>query len=186
MIVLSIDVGIVNIGVALLQKKTNKIRVLFADKFSIVKKAKDLKETSVTDKIFELFFIENKRLVSMCDFAVIEVQMKPKYKILQYSLGAFFKAFNTPCFYVSPRKIKTFYKFGKSNRKTAVKGKAKNHSANKREAVAIAYKHFPEIMSALDIKKQDDVADALLQGQFVLESNFVQQNKILKRRKVKK
>lgn len=171
--VLSIDVGIVNVGCALMNAKTGEIG--FANRITLAPSMKAMaKEAEITPRVYKLFFKEFRPLVDKAALVIVEQQMKTKCKLIQYSIGAICMAIDKPYRYIGPRSIKAFYGTGKTSRKgtgSAVKGTKNNHAANKKAAIALAMKKWPRIMSKIDKKKQDDVADALLQASWFRESN---------------
>lgn len=174
--VLSIDIGIVNIGVVMFNVKTGAIA--YADKIGLVPSMKMLKsESELTPRIYHVFFSNKSAIRPLIDksrLVLIENQMKSKQKIVQYSIGAFCLAHNKHYRYISPRPIKIFYGSGKASRngtKDAVRGSKKNHGANKKAAVELATRKWPILMSKIDHKKRDDVADALIQASWFSESS---------------
>jgi hypothetical protein len=173
--VLSIDVGIVNVGVALMNAKTGQIA--FADRLSLAPALRAMsKESEITPRVFKLFFDEkspHRRLVDMARIVLIEQQMTSKQKLIQYTIGAYCLMLNKAYRYVGPKSIKAFYNTGKFSRKKAgksVRGRKENHAANKKAAIALAKQKWPSVMARVDSKKQDDVADALLQASWFRES----------------
>jgi Holliday junction resolvasome RuvABC endonuclease subunit len=171
MLLFSIDVGIVNIGVAMVDSETKKI--VYADKIQLASKAKLIKNmTQITNDTYQLLFSTTSKynaMIQKSSIVLIEQQMKNRLTNIQMTIGAFCKSIQKPFVYVSPRSVKTFYKLGKPSRKQKESKKA-SHTANKKAAVQYVRKRWPEIISSFDSSKQDDIADAILQAMWYIES----------------
>jgi hypothetical protein len=174
--VFSIDVGIVNVGAALMNAKTGD--VAFADRLQLAPSLRAMaKESEITPRVFKLFFDEGspyRRMIDKARIVLIEQQMTSKQKLIQYTIGAYCLMLNKPYRYVGPKSIKAFYNTGKFSRRAAgkaVRGKKENHAANKKAAIALAKAKWPSIMAGVGSKKQDDVADALLQASWFREAH---------------
>lgn len=170
--VLSVDPGIVNVGCALVNAKTGAVG--FVNRLTLAPSLKAMnKESEITPRVFKLFLKEYRSLIDRAAIVLIEIQMKTKMKLIQYTLGAFCLSINKPYRYIGPRSIKAFYNTGKFSRKgtgDAVRGKKNNHAANKKAAIRLAFQKWPALMAKIDKKKQDDAADALLQAEWFRES----------------
>ena len=157
MIVLSIDPGLVNVGCAILDVAENKI--LFADKIHFALSMKEHRKTgdaAIVSRVHSALFGHNskiKKLIKKVDVVLIEIQMKPLYKIIQHVIGALFYDKNVETIHVAPTRIKRHFKTS-----------CKSHKENKKAAIKKATELFPKLMSSLNAKKKDDVSDALLQG----------------------
>lgn len=170
--VLSVDPGIVNVGVALVNAKTGAVG--FVNRLTLAPSMKAMaKESEITPRVFKLFLQEYRPLLDRAAIVLIEQQMKTKMKLIQYTLGALCMAINKPYRYIGPKSIKAFYNTGKFSRKgtgDAVRGNKSNHAANKKAAIKLAFSKWPAIMAKIDKNKQDDAADALLQASWFSES----------------
>jgi Holliday junction resolvasome RuvABC endonuclease subunit len=169
MLVLSIDPGLVNIGVCLMD--TNEKQILYADKVHICTRMKDLMtESEIIPRVYECFFTGKiGKMLDLADIVLIEQQMKRKFLLIQYTIGAICFEKHKAYEFVSPKRIKTFFHSGKQSRKQNgknVKGKFNNHAENKKTAVAIATYYYPQFMLRVNSKKRDDVADAILQARW--------------------
>jgi hypothetical protein len=176
MYVFSIDPGLVNIGVCFYD--TTEQRIIFADKVQMVTRMKDLKtESEIIPRVYKLFFTGKMwEMIRTSSVVLIEQQMKKKFSLIQYVLGAicFEKEINYK--FVSPRAVKTHFGSGKTARagtRAAVRGNKNNYSANKKAAVALATTMFKPFMAKLSVTKRDDVADALLQAKYFADKENI-------------
>ena len=185
MLVFSIDPGLVNLGVCFYDAVDNN--VLYADKVQLTAKMKDLKtESEIIPRVYKVFFTGKLwDMIKDADIVLIEQQMKKKFFLVQYVLGAICFEKHIAYEFISPRSIKSHFQSGKVSRKgtsAAVRGKKSNHAANKKQAVALALELFPKFMGRVTSKKRDDVADALLQAKWYADTKV---NKVRKKRKRK-
>lgn len=175
-LIFSIDIGVVNVGVALYNKKTKKI--MFADKLSLAKTLRHVQEESeYVPRVYALFFdpfaSKCRKMIDSSSIVLVEKQMTTRMINIQHIISGFCVRFNINYKFVSPRSIKAFFKTGSYSRKlngTNVKGVKNNHSANKKLAVAKANELFPEYMDKVNASKKDDVADAILQAVWYAEA----------------
>jgi hypothetical protein len=175
-LIFSIDPGVVNIGVCWFNATKNKI--LFADKVQIAPRMKDVKnESEIIPRIYKLFFIGKiYEMIKVSNVVLIEQQMKRKFLLFQYSLGAILFEKNIDYVFQSPRSIKTQYSIGKTARKKAgksVKGVKNNHAANKKAGIDLISKLYPKFMNKVNLKKRDDIADAVLQARYYTEKHKI-------------
>lgn len=178
-LVFSIDIGVVNVGVLLYDKKKNKI--LFGDKLSLASSLRSVRsEYEYVPRVYKLFFDQFtskcRKMMDKSCVVLIEKQMKTRMINIQHIISGFCVRFNIKHRLVSPRTIKAFFKIGSKSRKddgTYVKGVKENHSANKKLAIIKASELFPSYMNSLSSSKKDDVADALLQAIWFSKSGDV-------------
>lgn len=169
-LIFSIDIGVVNVGIVLLHKKTRKI--IFGDKVSLAPSLKSVKsEYEYVPRVYKLLFdpytSKLRKYIDRASVVLIEKQMKTRMINIQHIISGFCTRFNIEYKFVSPRSIKAHFGIGAFSRKsngTVVKGVKENHSANKKLAVAKATELYPGFMRELSSSKRDDVADALLQA----------------------
>jgi len=167
--ILSIDPGIVNIGACLFD--TDNDEVLWADKVQLCVRMKDMKtEAEIIPRVYKIFFTDKIfQMMKNVDIVLIEQQMKKKFFLVQYVIGAICFEKGIDYKFVSPRSIKTHFQSGKTSRQksgTSVRGAKNNHAANKKTAIALATQLFPRFMLKVHVKKRDDVADAILQAKW--------------------
>ena len=171
MIILSIDPGLVNMGVCLFD--SDNFKILYANKISLSANQKVFKkegEHSLVDKILYLFTESAfKKYFEKAEIVIIEQQMKRTMLLVQYIMKTHCQTIKKECKIISPRSVKAKYKIGKNARKgtgAAVRGKKSNHSANKKMAIHFAKQMFPTFMSTVSVQKEDDIADAVLQAAY--------------------
>ena len=168
--VVSIDVGIVNIGFCFYDYATGE--VLFADRLTLAPSLKALKSDSeIIPRVFKLFFDDSvspyKKMINSSRIVLIENQMKARMKIIQHVIGSLCFASNVDYKMVAPQSIKAHFNTGSYARKkagTTVKGKKNNHRENKKMGIAKAEELHPKLFSKCSKAKKDDIADALLQA----------------------
>jgi len=172
-LVFSIDPGLVNVGVCLYNATQDTI--VYANKVQLTPSMKEMKtEAEIIPRVYKLFFQGPlKEMIDKASIVLVEKQMKRKFYLVQYVIGAV-------CFheakeyrFVCPRSVKTHFKSGKLSRKisgTSVKGSKKNHTENKKTAVELATKLFPAFMQKVTAAKRDDVADAVLQAKWYADA----------------
>lgn len=180
MLIFSIDPGIVNIGACLFDSVTGEI--VWADKVQLCARMKDMKtEAEIIPRVYKIFFTEKiYSMIQSAGIVLIEQQMKKKFFLIQYVLGAICFEKNIEYKFVSPRSIKTHFKSGKTSRKktgTSVRGAKNNHAANKKTAIALATHLFPKFMLRVNVKKRDDVADAILQAKWYADKHIIKKDK---------
>lgn len=161
--IFSIDPGIVNIGVACYNGTTKEI--LFANKLSIAPSLKAMaSDGEYIPRIYKLFFDEKspyRKMINNSKVVLIENQMTARIKIVQHVIGALCFEKGMEYEFVAPQSIKAHFKIGSRARLTKgirIKGKKKNHGANKKMGIVKAKELFPKYMSELSVSKQDDVA----------------------------
>lgn len=170
MLILSIDPGLVNMGVCVFD--TEQYKIVYANKVSLSPTQKVFKkegEHTLVDKIYYLFLEckDFKHHFENADIVLIEQQMKRTMLLVQYVMGSICKSLHKEYKFITPRSIKTMFKTGKTARKgtsSAVRGKKNNHAANKKMAIAHAEKMFPAFMRTVSAHKKDDISDAVLQA----------------------
>jgi len=182
MLIFSIDPGIVNIGACLFDTSDNK--VIWADKVQLCAKMKDMKtESEIIPRVYKVFFTDKIfEMIQAADIVLIEQQMKKKFFLIQYVLGAICFEKGIDYKFASPRSVKTYFKSGKTSRKktgTSVRGSNSNHAANKKTAIELATKLFPSFMLRVNVKKRDDVADAILQAKWYCDKYIIKKSKKL-------
>ena len=168
--VVSIDVGIVNLGFCCYDYSTGE--VLFAERLTLAPSLKALKSDSeIIPRVFKLFFDDDnspyKKMINSSRIVLIENQMKARMKIIQHVIGALCFAANVDYKMVAPQSIKAHFNIGSYARKKAgksVKGKKNNHRENKKMGIAMAEKMHPQLFAKCSQSKKDDIADALLQA----------------------
>lgn len=174
--IFSIDPGIVNMGAACYNGVTSDI--LFADKLTLAPSLKSLdNEAEIIPRVYKLFFDDinspYKKMIDNSKIVLIENQMRRKMIIIQHVIGAICFEKNIKYEFVAPQCIKTYFNTGKkarANKGVVIKGKKKNHGANKKMGISKAEELFPKYMAKLSVSKQDDVADALLQALWYYET----------------
>ena len=175
-LIFSIDPGLVNIGACWFNATTNEI--IWADKLQIVPQMKHLKnESQIIPRIYKLFFTGKiYEMIKESNVVLIEQQMKRKFLLFQYTLGAILFEKSIDYIFQSPRSIKSQFSIGKTARKKAgksVKGSKNNHAVNKKAGIDLVSKLYPKFMSKVSLKKRDDVADAILQARFYTEKHKI-------------
>lgn len=175
--IFSIDVGIVNMGVALLNGVTKEI--IFADKVSLASRLKEIKSDSeLLPRIKTCFFKEGSKMNKMVqesDVVLIECQMKRKMIIIQHIIATICSERGKMFYFVNPSCIKRHFGTGFHARRqkgVVVKGKKTNHKLNKKSAITMASSLYPTFMKSLTVSKRDDVADALLQARWFAEKKI--------------
>ncbi len=170
MIVLSIDPGLVNVGVCVFD--TNKNKILFADKLHIASSLKEHKksgETALVSRVNDTFFSKKsliKEHLKDIEVCLIETQMKTLYKMISQVISAFCFSKKITVFHVSPRSVKRHFKTS-----SGLKTSSKAHGKNKKLAIKKAELLFPKFMSKIkNTKKKDDISDALLQAKYFAEN----------------
>jgi hypothetical protein len=158
--VASIDVGIVNIGFALL----NDSRIVFADKIQLHPKGRGkgkLKEAEIIEKVNKLFFeSEIRKFVEESDIVLIENQMSRTNLIIQHVIGALLFGKGKPFKFVRPHDVKRQFDISTGS-----------HYSNKKAAVKYATSRYPDFFSTLAVDKKDDVSDAVLQALYWVEKH---------------
>lgn len=168
MYIFSIDPGIVNLGVCFFNGSTNE--VIYADRVQLAPRMKDMKcESEIIPRVYKVFFTGKLwEMIKASDIVLVEQQMKKKFFLVQYTIGAILMEKCIDYKFISPRTVKTHFGSGKTARKKStgktVRGAKVNHALNKKAAIIIATDLFPRIMGPLPQKKRDDVADAILQA----------------------
>ncbi|GBG28601.1 Hypothetical Protein FCC1311_048222 [Hondaea fermentalgiana] len=181
MIVLSVDPGVVNIGVCVMD--TDARRVLYADRLCFAKRMRDVPEGKMVERIEELFFHPSSRAPGLgkhlprVQVVLIEQQMKRRFLIFQHALAAFARAKGLKYQFVSPTSVKRHFKIahhaspakkGKTRKVVTAEQKLLNYEANKRGAVEVLRAQFPEAVERARMAmgsarvKVDDLADAVL------------------------
>lgn len=173
MLIFSIDPGLVNVGACLYDSTESKI--VWADKVQLTPRMKDLKtEAEIIPRVYKLFFMgELWEMIKSADVVLIEQQMKKKFLLIQYVIGALCFERNIDYKFVSPRSVKVHFKSGKASRKKegkSVRGAKNNHAANKKAAIKLATALFPEFMLRVTATKRDDIADAVLQAKWFVDN----------------
>lgn len=166
-LIFSIDPGVVNLGVTWYDYSNRKI--LFADKVMLAPKLRAIKSDSeIVPRVFKLFFYGNlRKMIEKSKVVLIECQMKTKMKIIQHSIASFCFAFNFDYEMLGPKSVKSHFDTGAFARKKigkSVKGTKNNHAANKKMAISKVNELYPELFKKVNKKKQDDIADSLLQA----------------------
>ena len=141
MLVLAIDVGIVNLGVAVLETTTGKFE--HVGKVSLFPRLKALKkESELLHRIHELaldpFDPGLGKWASKASVVLIEQQMRRKMLIIQYILGSVFKMMNKEVKFIAPQRVKNVFGLSRGQ-----------HSANKRAAIDFIQGRYPQIMQIL-------------------------------------
>ena len=153
MIILAVDPGTVNIGMACYDTDTNE----FIDnrRTQICTKQREIKsEYELTSRIYQHILTPGsltRNLFDVADIVLIEIQMKRKFIIFQHVLATFCFSHQKAYRFVAPQSIK--YHFNLSR---------KSHKANKLAAIEYTTKRFATIMTKFTKAKRDDIADALL------------------------
>lgn len=168
--VFSIDPGVVNVGVSCYDYATNT--VIFSGKLTLAPSMKDMgTEDMIIPRVFKLFFDDKnspyKKMINNSRIVLVENQMKRKMLLIQHVIGAMCFAGNIDYKMVNPRSIKAHFDIGSYARKKSgdsVKGNKNNHAANKKMAISKIKDLFPRIFDNVSVKKQDDMADSLLQA----------------------
>lgn len=175
--VLSIDVGIVNIGVCLY---SDDKEILYLDKVSIAPSLKAMKdESEIVPRVFNLIHTKLDSYFKRADVVIIEQQMKRKMLIIQHVIGSYCFGNNIDYYFVNPRSVKKYFDIGSYKRKklgVSVKGSKKNHKANKLMAIAKVNTMFPNLLKRYDTRKHDDICDALLQAIWFAEKGYATVN----------
>lgn len=195
MIILSIDPGIVNMGVAIYNSDSEEI--IFAKKLSLGKRMRDVQEKNTINDIYKIFFDPSKspiaEFIDRIQVILIEQQMKRRFLIIQHVIGAIAMMLNIKYYFVPPQVIKRHFGFGhkkgakksSSSSVSTSKGKTKKgmHRANKKNAIDIVDRILPEILQknnktlktatrSITIK-DDDIADAFLQALWFSQTNRI-------------
>lgn len=178
--IFSIDPGIVNIGACFFDTTDNE--VLWADKVQLCARMKDMKtEAEIIPRVYKVFFTDKIfNMIKSSDVVLIEQQMKKKFFLIQYVIGAICFEKGIDYKFISPRSIKTHFQSGKTSRRksgTSVRGAKNNHAANKKAAIELATKLFPKFMLRVHVKKRDDVADAILQAKWYCDKYIIKKDK---------
>jgi len=169
MSILSLDVGVRNMGVAALDAATGE--PTFAASLPLIEGSAILREGTIPAAVHAMFFEADgpcAGLMSAAAVVLIEQQMVRKFLIVQHVIAACCIAHGKPFRFVAPRSVKAFFATGKPARRGTpreVAGRIANYAANKRSAVAVAREIYPSAF-ARGGGKQDDVADALLQARW--------------------
>lgn len=172
MYVAAIDVGITNVGFALLKNT----KIVYADKLQLYHRGKGkgkLKEAEVIERVNHLFFsVKLKKYIDMAEIVLIENQMTRLNLIIQHVIGALMYKYGKPIKFVRPHDVKRQFDIS-----------TLSHKTNKRAAIVCASKLYPVFFDLLDESKQDDVADSVLMARYYVEKNIL---KIPPRKTVKK
>ena len=171
MLLLSIDPGIVNIGVCVYDNLKKKI--IFADKLQIYKNLKEHKklgECNLTNQVYETFFSKDSpifKYLKKIKICLIEIQMKSLFKIISHVIHAFCFEKNIKVYHISPRSIKKYFHTSAYNKKT----RKSSHLKNKKLAIKKMEILFPSLMEnkKKENKKVDDICDAILQVLYFCE-----------------
>jgi hypothetical protein len=168
MLILSVDVGIVNIGIVCFD--TTEKKIVLADKFSLAPRLKALKsEDELVPRVYKLFLDASSKLskyFKLSDLVLIEQQMKRKMLLIQNILATFCFSMNKDYLFVNPRCVKKYFDIGSFKRKKMgkpVKGAKNNHRANKLMAIKKVNEMLPGFLQRFKTSKHDDISDALLQ-----------------------
>ena len=156
MIILSIDPGLVNMGVAIFDTLKNKF--LFVDKVSLANRESDLKgEEELLYRCWKALFSDSRiqSYIKQIDVVLVEHQMKRRYVIVKYILITISFMLKKEIHVLSPTIVKTM--FGTSRGE---------YLANKNAAIQMATFLWSGILNKVSKAKQDDVSDAMLQAYY--------------------
>lgn len=177
MIILSIDPGLVNVGVALYNSDTRAF--ISIRHIQLVAKQKDLKCTDDLIKILHNMFIKPSgamhNMVRAADVVVIERQLKRNFVVFQYALASMMHMMDKKCVMCAPQSVKAYAKTssgikGRQNQKKA-------HAKNKQLAIIYAQKRWPkEFAKVTSKRKRDDMADAMIMAAWFAERSDSSQN----------
>ena len=175
MLVASIDIGVVNLGFALLNNNV----IVFADKIQLHPKGRGkgkLKEYEIIEKVNKLFFqSEYTKYINMADIVLIENQMSRINLLIQYTIGTFLHEKKKNYRFIRPHDVKSQFNIS-----------TKSHSGNKRAAVKYASSIYPQFFKTLAADKQDDVDDAVLQALYLVEKTVINIKPRIKREREEK
>lgn len=175
MIILSIDVGIVNMGYCVYD--SDKKKVLIAEKLQLhPPPAKKMQQSNIINHVYDLFFGENaprRKEIEMSDIVLIEIQLKSRMLQIQQVIGTFLHAMKKPYKFISPRSVNTHFKIGKKYRPVIAGAKKtvdrKHYILNKKDGLRIMSDRFPELFRNITVEKRDDIADSLKQAVYFAE-----------------
>jgi hypothetical protein len=165
MLVLSFDIGIVNLGMCMFDSNLKKI--LHAETLSLVERRADIKsEIDFEHLLFKHVF--NHNMFNSAEMVIIERQMRRDMVIIQHIIATMAILKSKPVEFISPQSVKIWFrKLLSIQRVTKKKGRGVNHKSNKREALTVFRKLFPENTAIIEeMGKQDDIADAALQAAY--------------------
>lgn len=155
MFIIGIDVGLTNLGFALLNTETKKIEI--AERIALVAKKKDLKNRDhIITRVWALLFHKYKDAFEKASYILVERQLKTLFIIIENTIASICFMLKKNCIVVSPSTVKKM--FGTS---------CNNYEQNKKAAVATATHFYPEIIMKLE-GKIDDVCDAILMAVFYM------------------
>lgn len=154
--ILSIDPGVVSIGICLF----NEGKIIHAEKLSLVSKMKDIRsEMDYVDKIYELIHSPEfkEKYVVKTSQVVIEKQMRRNMIIVQMVFATVFKTLKKKVSFIAPLSVKTWFRGFRITKRNG-------HKKNKTEAVRKCKEMFPEMKSVRG--KVDDICDAILMAAY--------------------
>ena len=174
-VILSIDVGIVNIGLCLYETDESGGRVIHAIRESFAKKRNEIKnDLELTATVYKKLICEPfQTLISKANTVIIERHMKREMIIIQHVIAIMCMSLGKKVEFISPQCVKRWF------RNAALPGKS--HRENKKEAIHVFTNMYPEIL--VDGKKKDDIADAVLQAAFWCDLQKKKYKKIVLRKK---
>lgn len=160
-VILSIDVGVVNIGLCLYETNENGGRVIHATRESFAEKRKDIhNDLELTETVYKKLMSEPPSnfyvLLRKANTVIIERQMKREMIIIQHVIAVLCISLGKKVEFISPQCVKRWFRNASLPRQS--------HRENKREAINVFTSMYPEI--SVNGKKKDDIADAVLQAAF--------------------
>jgi hypothetical protein len=176
-VILSIDVGIVNLGLCLYEMDDTGGRVLYAIRESFAEKRKDIRnDLELTETVYKKIMVDPLHmLIKKANVVIIERQMKREMIIIQHVIAALCMSMGKPVEFIAPQCVKRWFRKASLPRQS--------HRENKRESIHVFTSMYPQI--SVDGKKKDDIADAVLQAAFWCDRSK-QKKKSVPRRKQNK
>jgi len=158
--IFSIDPGTVNLGWAVMERHGDRVRVDSCGVCNLRTAAKSMDSTkSVTDMAWLAWVLAKtfRNVIDTCRYVVVEYQMKGPCKFLEVAVRA---VLCDKAVLIMPARVKRHLKFKKGL----------TYRQRKKTAVVKAKKWMTrrQIGQMEDVKKADDIADAVCNGAFYL------------------
>lgn len=171
MIILSIDVGVVNMGLCLFD--SDRCEIIRATSVGLVEKRSEIKsDIEYIQRIRYLFQHSEcgKQYFDPAEVVIIERQMKREMIIIQHIIATISEVIGKRHVeFITPLSVKRWFRkfVNVHDEKKRVKSgrRGVNHKLNKKESIYAFSVLFPEYNTS-DTKKKDDIADASLQAMY--------------------
>ena len=153
--IISIDVGIVNLGVASYDTTTKKVSVANLSLLTPDCNKKYKFTEGIVPFLVQKLILHHVDLFSSCDIIVIEQQMKRVMLIIQHVFMSFLLACSKTVRFIRPVDVRRFYNIS-----------CNNYAKNKRASIDLAPKLLTKTqlkdVNLSRFKKKDDVCEALI------------------------